>query len=162
MLVAATLALLPLGVGLATGWALRDRTKRAYLAGVAGGGGGRRARPRWASPPAWVFAPAWTALYALIGGAAWLAFRAGATRTRAVRTALVAYLAQLVLNAAWSPVFFGLGKPCAAMAVLLGLDATVVATVWAFARVSAAAAWLLVPYAAWLAYATALNWFWVF
>jgi translocator protein len=108
-------------------------------------------RPAWA-PPSWLFGPAWTVLYLTIAVSGWLVWR----RTGLSRV-LVPYLVQLVLNAAWTPLFFGAGRyDLAAIGIVL-LWLAIGATVLAFRRVHAAAAWLLVPYWAWVTYATALT-----
>ena len=107
------------------------------------------------TPPSWVFAPVWTSLYALMGLAAWLVWRRpdGPART----TALALFVLQLVLNAAWTPLFFGAQRPALALVELAALDAAAEATTVAFARVDRRAAALLVPYLAWLGFATLLN-----
>jgi benzodiazapine receptor len=114
------------------------------------------------NPPNWIFGPAWTLLYTLMSVAAWLVWR---QRHRvAVRTPLTIYVAQLVLNALWTPVFFGLypaaGAPALwiGLVIILALDVAVLLTMLAFWRVSKVAAWLLVPYWAWVLFATTLNW----
>ena len=112
-------------------------------------------RPVWA-PPEWAFGVVWPVLYVLIGVAAWRVWR----HTGGVRVAawpLGLWAVQLVLNAAWPGVFFGGDARWAAVAVILALDVVVVATVVAFARVERVAAALLLPYLAWILYATALN-----
>lgn len=112
-------------------------------------------RPAWA-PPSWAFGVVWPVLYAMIGVAAWRVWRrAGAVRAAAWPLGL--WAAQLVLNAAWPGVFFGGDALWAAVGVIGVLDLVVAATVVAFARVDRAAAALLVPYLAWILYATALN-----
>lgn len=106
-------------------------------------------------PPAWVFGPAWTLLYALMGLAAWRVWR---RRTApGARTALVLFGAQLAVNAAWSPVFFGAHAVGAALAVIAVLVVLVAATIVAFRRVDRTAAALLLPYLAWVLFATVLN-----
>lgn len=111
-------------------------------------------RPDWA-PPSWVFGPMWTLLYVLMGIAAWLVWRARGLR--GARFALSLYVAQLVLNALWSWLFFGwhLGGP--AFVDVLALWALILATCVAFWRVSPLAGALLVPYLLWVSYAAALN-----
>jgi benzodiazapine receptor len=113
------------------------------------------------NPPNWLFGPAWTLLYTLMSVAAWLVWR---ERHRLpVRGALTLYVVQLVLNALWTPVFFGLypalGTPALwiALGVILALDVAVLLTMLAFWRVSRVASWLLVPYWAWVLFATTLN-----
>jgi tryptophan-rich sensory protein len=109
----------------------------------------------WFMPPGWVFPIAWTTLYALMGlalGQA-LAAPAGTVRTRA----LWLFALQLILNLAWSPIFFAMHRIGLALAVIVALDVVVLATIAAFARVRPLAGWLLAPYPLWLALATALN-----
>lgn len=113
------------------------------------------------SPPNFLFGPVWTVLYLLMAVAAWLVWR---ERKRVnVRPALVVYVVQLVLNALWTPVFFGLypfiGQPALwiALAIILALDVLVLVTMLRFWPVRRRAAWLLVPYWAWVLFATTLN-----
>lgn len=112
-------------------------------------------RPDWA-PPSWAFGVVWPVLYILIGVAAWRVWRVAGS-VRPVAWPLGLWMVQLVLNAAWPGVFFGGDALWAAVAVIAVLDIVVVATVVAFARVDRLAAALLVPYLAWILYATALN-----
>jgi tryptophan-rich sensory protein len=111
-------------------------------------------KPSW-NPPGWVFGPVWTALYVMMAVAAWLVWRpkgvAGA------RVPLGLFAVQLALNAAWSPVFFGLRSPGAAFGVIVALWIAIVATVVSFLRANAAAGWLLVPYLGWVSFASVLN-----
>ncbi|MEV4754284.1 TspO/MBR family protein [Micromonospora sp. NPDC049559] len=108
-------------------------------------------RPSWA-PPSWLFGPVWTVLYVSIAVAGWLAWqRAG------WGPALWSYAAQLVLNAAWTPIFFGLGRYGLALVDIVALWLLVAATIVLFHRVSRPAAGLLAPYLAWVSFATALN-----
>ena len=112
------------------------------------------ARPSWAPPP-WLFGPVWTTLYVLMALAAfWVWYAKG---FGGARTALTLYGLQLVLNAAWTPVFFGLREPAWALIVLVALWIAIAATIVAFARIRKGAAWLLVPYLAWVSFAGALN-----
>ncbi len=117
----------------------------------AGGQYAALARPAWA-PPAWLFGPVWTALYVMIAIAGWLAWRRAG-----FGPALLVYAVQLVLNAAWTPLFFGAGAYGWAFAEITLLWLAIGATVWLFARISRAAAWLLVPYWLWVTFAAALN-----
>jgi len=112
-------------------------------------------RPSWA-PPAEVFSPVWTALYAAMAVAGWLVAREGVDDPR-VRLALGLFAGQLALNAAWTPIFFGAELIDVALADIVLLLLLLVATTWAFWRVSRTAAALMVPYVAWVAFATALN-----
>ena len=111
-------------------------------------------KPSW-NPPSWLFGPVWTALYLMMATAAWLVWRRGGCSGQ--RRALTLYLVQLVLNAAWTPLFFGLKMPGIAFAEILLLLAAVVTTAFAFRRVNKAAGALLVPYIAWVSFAGLLN-----
>ncbi|VTT87936.1 integral membrane protein [Halorubrum sp. DM2] len=111
-------------------------------------------------PPSWAFGVVWPILYALLGAAAalvYLAGRDGAASARWVRTALALFGVQLVVNVAWSPVFWGLERADLGLVVLVALLPLVVATIVAFDRVDRRAAALVVPYLAWVCFATALN-----
>lgn len=112
-------------------------------------------RAPW-NPPDWVFGPVWSVLYVLMAIAAWMVARRG-TSDPGVVPALGAYVAQLVLNAAWTPIFFGAQAPRWALLVLTALIAMVALTIALFARVDRTAARLLLPYAAWVGYAWTLN-----
>ncbi|MBB2988764.1 tryptophan-rich sensory protein [Mycolicibacterium iranicum] len=107
------------------------------------------------APPSWVFGPTWTVLYAMMAIAAWLVWRTGPSQD--TRRALTLYAVQLVLNAAWTPLFFGLGWRGIAFAELSVLLVVLLATVVAFWRRSAVAGALLLPYVAWSAFALCLN-----
>lgn len=108
------------------------------------------------TPPGWLFGPVWTGLYVLMGVAAYIVWRNG-WALATVRVALLWFLAQLVFNGLWSPVFFGLRSPVGGLVVIVPLLLAIVATVRAFWRVSPLAAGLLVPYLLWTAFAAVLN-----
>lgn len=112
------------------------------------------ALPTWA-PPARVFGPVWTLLYAMMALAAWLAWRERGWR--GARPALVLYLLQLAVNALWSWLFFGWRLGALAFADILVLIVLVCATIVALARIRPVAAVLLLPYLAWISFASALN-----
>ncbi|HEY7332518.1 MAG TPA: TspO/MBR family protein [Candidatus Limnocylindria bacterium] len=111
-------------------------------------------KPSW-SPPAWLFGPVWTLLYALMGVAAWLVATGGRAGGRGA--ALGAFGAQLALNAAWTPIFFGLRRPGLALAEIMATLGAVAATVALFLRQRTLAGVLLLPYLAWTSFATLLN-----
>jgi tryptophan-rich sensory protein len=112
-------------------------------------------RKPWFNPPAWVFGPVWTVLYACMGVAAWRVWRARGLRGAA--GALGLFLVQLALNAAWTPIFFGLRRPGLALAEIVAMWAAIAATTWRFFRTEAAAGWLMAPYLAWVTFAVVLN-----
>jgi tryptophan-rich sensory protein len=107
------------------------------------------------SPPDWLFGPVWTTLYAIMSVAVWLVWRKGDTAARSAALALFGL--QLVLNAAWSPIFFGLRSFGGAFADIVALWLAIVATLVAFLRVSVPAGVLLVPYLGWVSFAAVLN-----
>jgi translocator protein len=111
-------------------------------------------RPAWA-PPAGIFGPVWSVLYTLIALAAWLVWRQGGVQPQ--RRALTLFLMQLVLNALWSWLFFGWHLGALAFADIVLLLVSIVATLIAFWRVSRLAGALLLPYLAWVSFASALN-----
>lgn len=112
------------------------------------------ARPEWA-PPGSVFGPVWTVLYALMGVAAWLAWRVGGFR--AARSAFLLFLAQLAVNALWSWLFFGWQRGALAFIDILLLWALIAATIAGFWRLRPLAGALLLPYLLWVSFAAALN-----
>lgn len=115
---------------------------------------GQLTRPSWA-PPGWLFGPVWSTLYVLMGISAWLIWRAGGF-VRA-RGALVLFVVQLGANALWSWLFFVWNQGGLAFAEVLLLWVLIVATVVSFRRISTIAAALLVPYLAWVTFASALT-----
>jgi tryptophan-rich sensory protein len=114
------------------------------------------AKPEW-TPPPWVFGPAWTILYAMMAGAAWRLWRRLGARPLEARRALVLFTVQLALNLAWTPVFFGMQRPDLALVVIIALWVAIVATIMAAWKACKTAAALLMPYLAWVTFATALN-----
>ncbi|GAB3687826.1 TspO/MBR family protein [Nocardiopsis oceani] len=111
-------------------------------------------QPEWA-PPSWLFSPVWTVLYAMIALSGWMVWRLRGWRGARVELSLFA--AQLLLNAAWTPLFFAAGLRGTALVDIVLLVATLAVTIALFARVSRWAAALLVPYWTWTVFATALN-----
>ncbi len=110
-------------------------------------------KPSWA-PPAAVFGPVWSALYALMGVAAWLVWRSPGSKG----VAWGLFGAQLAANALWSWLFFAWHRGALAAVEVLVLLALIVATVGAFWRTSRLAALLLVPYLLWVSFASVLTW----
>ena len=108
------------------------------------------------NPPNWLFAPVWTILYVLMGIAAGIVWGKGVHHVW-VKTALYHFGFQLLLNAMWSIVFFGLKNPLAALFVILVLLVMIVLTIKWFKVVSKKAALLMIPYLLWVLFATVLN-----
>jgi benzodiazapine receptor len=111
----------------------------------------RLRKPGW-NPPNWLFAPVWTLLYTIMGIAAWLVWlRQGWS------AAIWLYLSQLLLNALWTPLFFGLRSPALGFADIIALWLAIAATLIAFSHASLLASALMLPYLAWVTFATFLN-----
>jgi len=108
------------------------------------------------TPPSWLFAPAWITLYILMAIAAFLVWRKGFAH-EGVKYALIVFLVQLVLNALWSVVFFGLQSPLYGMVVILVLWIAILLTIIKFFKLSTAAGALLLPYILWVSFASVLN-----
>jgi tryptophan-rich sensory protein len=144
------------GLGLVA-WLLASFATAAVgaLASVnAAGFYGQLVQPSWA-PPAWLFGPAWSVLFVLMAVAAWLVWREQGFR--GARPALTLYVVQLVLNALWSWLFFAWQLGAVAFAEIVLLWTLIAATIVLFWRLNRAAAILLLPYLAWVSFASALN-----
>jgi tryptophan-rich sensory protein len=113
----------------------------------------RLSKPGW-TPPDWLFPIAWTLLYIGMAAAAW---RVAGSAHPLVFLALGLWSWQIVMNALWSPVFFGLRRLGAAFVVIGFLWLAVVLTTAVFLAVDPVAGWLMVPYVVWVSYAAALN-----
>lgn len=108
------------------------------------------------TPPNWLFGPVWSTLYVLMGIAAGLVWAKG-SHHRWVKIALFHFAAQLIVNALWSIVFFGLKSPFIALLVIVLLLILILQTIRFFLIVERTAAYLLYPYLAWVCYASLLN-----
>jgi benzodiazapine receptor len=108
-------------------------------------------KPSW-NPPPWIFGPVWTLLYLGMAVAAWLVWKRG-RQGQALRL----YVVQLALNTAWTPVFFGAHQLGAAFIVIVCMWIAIFLTQRAFQAVSRPAGLLLVPYLAWVSFASVLN-----
>ena len=111
-------------------------------------------KPAW-TPPDAVFGPVWSVLYLSMAIAAWLVWRRRSSHD--VGFALGLFALQLVLNVAWSGLFFGLHSPATALIDIVFLWFAIAGTVAAFNRVSALSGWIMVPYLAWVSFAAVLN-----
>ncbi len=108
------------------------------------------------NPPNWLFAPVWTILYILMGISAGLVWAKGFYHLW-VKTALYHFGFQLLLNALWSIVFFGLKQPLWALFVIIALVIMLLFTFKWFKIVNKTAAYMLIPYIIWVSFATILN-----
>lgn len=108
------------------------------------------------NPPGWVFGPVWTTLYTLMGISLWMILRHGREQPL-FRRAVFLFLAQLVLNALWTPLFFWWQMIGGALLDLTLLLALLCLTILCFRKIHSTAAWLLVPYALWACFALVLN-----
>lgn len=110
-------------------------------------------KPSW-TPPGWIFAPVWTMLYVAIAVAGWSVWRSKAV---SVTKPSLLWLLQLILNGLWSWLFFGLHRPDLALIDIIALIITIGWFIASARNISRIAAWLFVPYALWVGFATALN-----
>ncbi|MEY4500646.1 MAG: hypothetical protein RIS52_536 [Pseudomonadota bacterium] len=106
-------------------------------------------------PAGWVFGLVWTILYVLLGVAFAIVLNARGARGRGIAIGL--FSLQLLLNLAWSPLFFAAHQVTLALIVMLVLLGVAIATCFAFAKIRKSAAWLLLPYLVWLSFAAILN-----
>lgn len=144
-----------------SGWVLAGFVGAAFVAGAIGSAATLEnvrawypslVKPAW-NPPNWIFGPVWTTLYVLMGMAAWRAWRTGPE----VRPRVAGYFFQLVLNALWSILFFGLKQPAWALVDIAVLWALLVWLLAGFWRADRWAGALWLPYVLWVSFATALN-----
>lgn len=145
-------------------WAIVAVPLIVLLGSLSGGIGGSAGESSWYAalqkpalvPPGWVFGVAWTILYALMGLA--LAMILNARGAYGRPAALTLFGIQLALNLAWSPLFFGAHRIQAAFWLILAIFFFALLTTLAFGRIRKWAAWVMVPYLAWLCFAAVLNW----
>ena len=106
----------------------------------------------------WVFGPVWALLYLLMGIALFIVWRKG-LKTPYVKPALIVFGIQLILNALWSLIFFGLASPLGGFIEIIFLWLAILATIILFLIVSFPAGLLLFPYILWVSYAAVLNYY---
>ena len=106
------------------------------------------------TPPGWLFGPVWTTLYALMAISAWLVWR---EYRRGALPALLIFFAQLAMNVAWPGIFFGSRMPGVAFAEIVLLWLAIAFNMLIFYLLLPVAAYLLLPYWLWVAYAAYLN-----
>lgn len=108
------------------------------------------------NPPNWIFAPVWTTLYILMAYSVWRIMKAPGSRSDR-QTALTLFFSHLALNALWSWLFFGLNNPLAGLLDIVPQFLLIVATIVSFHRLDRLAAFCMMPLAAWVAFASLLN-----
>lgn len=133
-------------VSLAAGWIGSRYLPDAWYASLA--------KPSW-TPPGAVFGPVWSVLYVLMAMAAWLVWRRAGFG--GAGPALVLFVVQLVLNALWSYLFFGLHRPEIAFFDIVALWLVIMVVMVLFWREHRGAAALMLPYVVWVGFASCLN-----
>lgn len=136
-----------IGVCLGAGWLGSLLTRPALMVWYEG-----LSKPGW-TPPNWLFAPVWTTLYVVMGVAAWLVWR----RSSLTAAPMQLFLVQLLLNVAWSAIFFRFRSPGWALLEITALWCAILLTAIAFGKTARPAGWLMTPYLVWVSYAAALN-----
>lgn len=113
-------------------------------------------KPTW-NPPSWVFSPVWTTLYIMMGIALYLVVDAKVENKTYQRNAIIFFIIHLIPNCLWSFVFFKWHAIGWALVEIILLWFSIIATIFLFHKVQKTAAWLLLPYLAWVSFATFLN-----
>lgn len=108
------------------------------------------------APPNWIFGPVWTLLYFLMGLSLYLVINKG-WKKKVVKNATIVFLAQLLANFLWSPIFFGLKSPFLGLINIVIMWILIVITIKKYYSISKLAAYLLIPYLLWVSFATILN-----
>lgn len=135
--------LIPVGLGCLVSSTTRQETQSPWYRSLK--------KPGWA-PPDWLFGPVWLALYVMMGVAFWRILRAGGDRN-----AVTLYAVQLALNIAWSVLFFHGKSLTWALADIVALLSVLVVTTATFYQIDPTAGYLMMPYLAWVIFATSLN-----
>ena len=136
--------LIPVAVGIVSGFATRANIPTWYAT----------LNKPWFNPPNWIFAPVWTILYICMGVASYLVYKSAHPQRK---TALILYAIQLLLNSAWSFLFFYFKLLTAAFYEIIVLWVFINLTIVAFARINKTAMYLLLPYIAWVSFASLLT-----
>lgn len=110
------------------------------------------------TPPGWLFAPVWSALYLMMGISLFLVWKTGVD-SKVTKIGLLFFGGQLVLNALWSVVFFGMKSITGGLVMIIVLWILILITILLFYKVSEIAAYLLIPYILWVSFASVLNFF---
>jgi len=111
-------------------------------------------KPSW-NPPNWIFAPVWTTLFIFMGIASYLIWRN--KRNPLSKKTLVLYFIHLIFNILWSVFFFGLKNPFMALLEIIALWIIILVLIMKFYKINKTAAYLMIPYLAWVSFATILN-----
>ncbi|MDF2156369.1 TspO/MBR family protein [Algoriphagus sp. CAU 1675] len=106
------------------------------------------------NPPSWLFGPVWTTLYILMGIGCYLIWKSDHPQKKSL---LTLYSVQLALNGIWSPAFFGMESPILGLVVILPLWILIFLSVKNFKKINPWASWLMIPYLAWVSFASVLN-----
>ena len=109
------------------------------------------------NPPNWIFAPVWSLLYTMMGVAAGLVWNEIDSKKEIVKKALIVFAIQLILNALWSFLFFGLKNPLLAGIEIVVLWLLIYETYIQFSKIDKIAGYLFIPYLAWVSFAALLN-----
>jgi translocator protein len=110
------------------------------------------------NPPGWLFGPVWISIYFLMGISLYIVWNKG-IKSRQSKIAVSIFGVQLILNALWSIIFFGLKLPLFAFAEIAILWTAILLTIIYFYRISKTASYLLMPYILWVSFASVLNFF---
>lgn len=108
------------------------------------------------APPNWIFGPVWTTLFILMGIALYLVWKQGTNR-KDVKIALYIFGTQLILNVLWSIIFFGLENPGSAFVEIISLWISILLSIIYFYKINKTAGYLLIPYIAWVSFASYIN-----
>ncbi len=110
-------------------------------------------KPSW-NPPSWLFGPVWSILYLMMGYASYRIF----TATKSLYSCpMILYWLQLLLNFAWTPIFFALHDTILAAFIIVILWKTLIFTIYNFMKYDKIASYLLIPYLLWITFASTLN-----
>jgi tryptophan-rich sensory protein len=110
------------------------------------------------NPPNWVFAPVWFTLYLMMGISSYLIWIKGIEK-KSVKISLIIFLFQLILNALWTFLFFGLHSPFFAFIDIIALWIVILLVIVNFYKLSKTAGILLIPYILWVSFAGVLNYY---
>lgn len=111
------------------------------------------------NPPNWLFGPVWIILYTLMGFSLYLFYTSKHKKLREWKEGLAIFGVQLILNALWSVVFFGLKNPLLGLVIIILLWLSIIATLVKFYSINKNAAYILIPYFLWVSFATILNYY---